>query len=111
MTVIHDLRRPHVEQPRSVGEATVAVLGKPALSRVWAERDRLRLFPLVERWHRLGPRSAFELLDELIGIDPFLADDAECLLQRYAKLDADVVAALNGHNLKMPLAVIDGSKP
>ncbi len=79
-------------------------------TRVWTERDKLRLFPLVERWHRLGPRSAFEILDELIGTDPYLADDVENLLRKYARLDPEVVAALDGCRLRMPLAVVGGGR-
>ena len=79
-------------------------------TRIWAEQDKIRIFPLIERWHRLGPRSAFELLDELVGADPFLADDIEHLLRKYARLDPQTVAALDARELRLPLAVVAGGQ-
>ena len=79
-------------------------------TRIWAEQDRLRIFPLIEGWHRLGPRSAFELLDELVGPDPFLADDTESLLRKYAQLNPAIVDALDGRKLQLPLTIVAGGK-
>ena len=87
-----------------------AVATVKSARRIWTERDQLRIFPLIEQWNRLGPRSAFEMLDELIGPDPFLADDVECLLRRYARLNPEHVAALDGCALRPPLAMIAGGK-
>lgn len=55
----------------------------------WSEREIIRLGPLVEDLHRLGPRSLYEFMRELVGPDHALAVHAEELLRRYARLDPD----------------------
>ena len=100
----------HYERHYVIGDATSVGVDRTARARVWSERDQLRLFPLIERWHRLGPRSAFELLDVLVGDDPFLADDVEHLLERYARLDPEHVAALDGRELQLPLVMVEGGR-
>ena len=74
----------------------------------WNEHELIRIGRLVCGLHALGTRPLYEFLRELVGIDQALADDAEELLRRYARLDPDTVAALNGHELQTPLAVVEG---
>ena len=89
---------------------STAMVAVRSARRVWTEQHKVRIFPMIERWHCLGPRSAFELLDELVGIDPYLADDIECLLQKYSRLDRDILEALDGIEIRPPLAIVEGGR-
>ena len=101
----------HCERHYVIGDTSSAGVSGTTQVRVWTEQHKLRIFPMIERWHRLGPRSAFELLDELIGTDRFLPDDAEGLLRKYAQLDPEIVAVLGGRELQLPLVIIEGCQP
>ena len=76
----------------------------------WGEREQIRIGPLVLDLHTLGPRPLYELLRELVGSDHVLSIDVEELLRRYARLDPAHVAALDGYELRMPLAVVMGAQ-
>ncbi len=71
----------------------------------WIGADAVRITRQVQRLHDLGPRPLFELLAEL-GADHFVRDDLEHLLDRYARLDPGLVAALGGRELKPPVFVV-----
>ena len=86
---------------------------KPEFStarKCWGERELIRIGPLVRDLHTLGPRSIYELLREIVGPDHVLAGDVEEQLRRYARLDPEHVAALDGYELRMPLAVVEGGR-
>ena len=76
----------------------------------WGEREQLRIAPLVLDLHDLGPRPLYEFIRELVSTDHVLAVDVEEQLRRYARLDPQHVAALDGRDLRPPLAVIDGGR-
>ena len=76
----------------------------------WGTRKQIRISPLVEDLHGLGPRPLYEFLRELVSADHALAVDAEELLKRYARLDPGTVAALDGRDLRMPLALVSGGR-
>lgn len=71
---------------------------------------RARRERLVTALHRLGPRVVFELLDELdrhLG----LGDDIDRRLERYARLDLDVLHAVGGDRFApAPLRAVGGSR-
>ncbi len=63
----------------------------------------------VEWLHELGPRALDELLIE-IGAESSCLTAIEMKLARYASLNRRVVEALDGCELRMPLAVVDGGR-
>ena len=81
-----------------------------ASAKRWNERELLRIGPLVSSVHQAGERTFLEYLTELVGNDPVLADDAEELLRRYSRLDRDILDALNGVEIRPPLAVVAGGQ-
>lgn len=56
---------------------------------------------LVEHLHALGARSLLELLTELVGAHGIGAD-LDARLERYARLDPEVVEALGGRDIPKP---------
>jgi len=74
------------------------------------ERDRIRLAPRVRALHALGPRATYEFLAELTAGDDALAIDIEIQLDRYARLDPATVEALDGREIRLPLAVVEGGR-
>jgi hypothetical protein len=64
---------------------------------------RLRL--LAARLHRLGERPLFELLRELDA-----GADLWARLERYARLDPDIVRYLGADQLPPPLFVVGGRR-
>ena len=76
----------------------------------WGERELIRIGPLVSIVHRAGERTFLEYLTELVGNDSALAVDAEELLHRYSHLDRDVLEALDGVEIRPPIAVVDGGR-
>ncbi len=81
-----------------------------ASQQCWRERELVRIGPLVSKVHRAGERTFLEYLTELVGNDPVLAVDAEELLHRYSRLDRDVLEALDGVEIRPPLAIVDGGR-
>jgi hypothetical protein len=61
---------------------------------------RMQLSPrfvlLVEHLHGLGSRPLGELLIEVAGADQAVQDDILYCLERYQRLDSDLVQALGG---------------
>ena len=55
-------------------------------------------------------RPLYEFIREIVGPDHVLAVDVEEQLRRYSRLDPEHVAALDGCELRMPLAVIEGGR-
>ena len=76
----------------------------------WGERELIRIGPMVCGLHALGTRPLYEYLRELVGPDLALGDDAEQLLKRYARLDPNTIVALDGRELQLPLAVVQGAR-
>ena len=74
------------------------------------ELDRIRLAPRVQALHALGPRPLYEFLAELTAGDAVLAVDIEILLDRYSRLDPATVEALDGREIRLPLAVVEGGR-
>ena len=70
--------------------------------------DTERLKRQVEHLHRLGPRPLCEFLIEFAGND--LQVDLDLQLSRYALLDPDLIDALDGRDLYLPLAVVEGGR-
>ena len=77
---------------------------------MWNEKDQVRLMPKVQKLYRLGERSVFELLHELVADDEFLAIDVEHLLDKYGRLDPAVVDLFGGRDLWLPLTVVQGGR-
>ena len=75
---------------------TSAQLEKSNAQLCWGEREQVRIGPLVRGLHLLGPRPLFEFLRELVGPDHVLAVDVEEQLRRYALLDPEHVAVVDG---------------
>ncbi len=72
----------------------------------WIGADMVRVTRQVQRLHALGPRPLYEFLQELAA-DPFVRDDLDLLLRRYCRLDPALVAALDGRDLRLPMAVVE----
>ena len=75
----------------------------------WNEHELIRVGRLVRSLHGLGVRPLYEFLREIVGRDSMLAVDIEQQLQRYAQLDPETVAALDGRDLQLPLVVVEAS--
>jgi|SRR5271155_4826020 len=58
----------------------------------------LRFRRAVERLHRLGPRSLYEMLVEL-GASRLIRTEIERHVERYAALDLDILRQLGGDQL------------
>ena len=72
--------------------------------------QRLHRQRLVERVHRLGARALFELVDEL-DRHYGLGDDLDRRLERYARLDHRLLAAVGGDRFPAsPLRVAGGAR-
>jgi len=64
----------------------------------------------VEQVHRLGARVIFELLNELDRVHG-LGDDLDRRLERYARLDPDLLAALGADRFPAaPLRIVGGAR-
>ena len=64
----------------------------------------------VEQVHRLGARVIFELLNELDRVHG-LGDDLDRRLERYARLDPDLLAALGADRFPAaPLRVVGSGR-
>ena len=71
---------------------------------------RLRRQRHVEQVHRLGARVIFELLNELDRVHG-LGDDLDRWLERYARLDPDLLAALGADRFPAaPLRIVGGAR-
>ena len=81
-----------------------------ASAKRWNEREMIRIGPLVSKVHRASERAFLEYLTELVGNDHALAVDAEELLRRYSRLDRNVLEALDGVEIRPPLAVVEGGR-
>jgi hypothetical protein len=66
----------------------------------------LRVRHLAAHLHSLGPRATFEWCCEVIG-----GADPLDRLERYARLDRDVVRALGGAEIPSQLMVLKGGRP
>ena len=74
-----------------------------------AER-RLQRQHLVRTVYRLGARVLFELIDEL-DHHHGLGDDLDRRLQRYARLDAELLHAVGGDGFpSAPLRLVGGAR-
>ena len=70
--------------------------------------QRLRRMRLVERVHNLGPRIAFELLDEL-DRHHGIGADLDRRLARYAGLDPEILRAVGGDRFpRLPIRIVGG---
>ena len=68
---------------------------------------RVRLQRLIGHLHSLGPRPVGEFLIEILAAWPVPADDVLERLERYGRLDPDVVHALGADRFPpMPLQVV-----
>ncbi len=73
---------------------------------VVVDLTRVRLGRQVHRLHLLGERTLLEFLIEFVGIDDNLSFDLGLLLDRYGRLTPEMIDALDGRELQMPLAVV-----
>jgi hypothetical protein len=76
--------------------------GRPTVDDV-GRITELRLRHLASHLHGLGPRATYELLKEIAGG----ADAVECL-ERYARIDPDVVEAPGADRMPPRLTLIAG---
>jgi hypothetical protein len=86
----------------------IEALSTPSALLKQAAVQRRRRTRLVERVHRLVPRVTFELLDEIAchhGLDA----DLDRRLERYARLDPEILRALGGDRFaRSPIRVGSG---
>ena len=75
----------------------------------WTAADAVRVMRQVHHLHNLGPRPLLEFLTEL-AVDLIVRDDIEHLLVRYGRLDPALVVALDAHDLRLPIVVIEGGE-
>src|SRR5438105_11373630 len=72
--------------------------------------QRLHRQRLVERVHRLSARALFEFVNEL-DHHHGLGDDLDRRLQRYARLDAELLHAVGGDRFpSAPLRLVGGAR-
>jgi hypothetical protein len=66
---------------------------------------------MVAALHALGARVVFELLDE-IGRHHGIANDIDCRLAKYARLDREVLRAIGGDRFAAwpPFRVVAGGR-
>jgi hypothetical protein len=72
--------------------------------------QRLRREHLARRVHQLGARALFEFIEEL-DRDHGLGDDLDRRLERYAAVDRDLLAAVDGDLFPpSPLRLVGGAR-
>jgi hypothetical protein len=72
---------------------------------------RLRRQRNARAVHGLGPRTVFELIDEIAKHHPSIADDFDRRLARYAALDPAALRAAGGDGFApLPLRSIGGAR-
>ena len=79
-------------------------------ARIWGPRNRIRFGPLVSHLRELGDRALYEFFDELIGDDPFTADDVELQLGRYARVSPFMLDVLDARDIEPPLIEVEGGR-
>ena len=99
--------RPGLDDLRVAAESEASLIQNP--SHAQAQRQ-LRRQRHVEQIHRLGARALFELVDELDRVHG-LGDDLDRRLERYARLDPDLLAALGADRFPAaPLRIVGGAR-
>lgn len=78
--------------------------------RSWDDRAQIRIGPLVEHLYSLGPRPLFEFFSEFVACDTVLAVDIEEQLRHYARINSEMVDALDGREIRLPIIVIEGGR-
>ncbi len=76
------------------------------MSAAWNGPDELRAMRRFQRVYDCGARAFYELLRELAA-DPVARQDIDALLERYSRLDPQIVAALGGRDLHPPVFVVE----
>lgn len=74
----------------------------------WTGPDEIRAMRQFQRVYDCGPRACYEMLRELAA-DPVARQDIDALLERYARLDPGIIAALNGRDLRPPVFAIESA--
>ena len=80
------------------------------IGNVIADLTRVRMARQVHHLHQLGERTLLEFLIEFVGIDDNLSFDLGLLLDRYGRLTPEMIDALDGRELQMPLTVVVGDR-
>ena len=105
---------PHLPGSRPGSAAEIERALEQPLNTISADKSqalaRLRRQRHVEQVHRLGARVIFELLNELDRVHG-LGDDLDRRLERYARLDPDLLAALGADRFPAaPLRIVGGAR-
>jgi hypothetical protein len=98
------LRTPRTPGTIAAGQAAIIRVNTDPAARLQGRRSQKsprQLFRqrAAARVHALGPRVAFELIDEIIRYHPDLEDEIDRRLDRYADLDPQVLRALGADRL------------